>query len=125
MFGIWFYSPRGGSHDFFPLKFVGLCMEGESTRVELACYEDLMVVDVFFKLLPARNEDGSLPSSQRRYGGPYARVRYDDIALGHGKAQLGGRKAHARFYAQSGGVGVSHLPEDIDITGNYSDKLLQ
>lgn len=65
VFGIWFDPPGGGSRYFVPLKFVCLCVEGESTQVELACYKYLMVIDMFFILFPAGNKDGSLPSSQR------------------------------------------------------------
>lgn len=100
-------------------------MECEFAPFKLTCYERLMVIDMFFESLTAGDKDGPLPGGQRRYGRAYARMRYDDITLGHGTAQLNSRQAHYRVDVQSRGISVSYLPEHISAVRNYLDKLFQ
>ena len=56
------YLPGRGSYDLSPSKFVCFCLECQFTPVKLTCYERLMIVYMFFVLLSAGDENGSLPS---------------------------------------------------------------
>ena len=50
------HTPGSRPHDIGPLNFISLDVKYQSLPVELASYGYLMVIDMFFELLPPRNE---------------------------------------------------------------------
>jgi len=111
--------------DLIPLELICLYGECEFAPVKLACYECLMVVNMFFKPLPSGNKNRPLPNLKCRYSRAYTCMCYDDITFRHRMAQLGRRKAYMGVYVQARGIGAAHLPEHIGTVRNNSDELFQ